>query len=451
MSQFDERLRPLLAPGESQVRTQVSPSGAQEAPSGAQWAPSGAQEAPSGAQWAPSDAEWAPSGAQEAAEAPGEEEEAAPEEPDLGRARSLLTELRPAGFGEILVTEAWLPPAPPEDGEDREEQADPHGLWERRQELRELGLLRERPLVSFDARLEQYWQQVSEARGEAAGAIVDPYTDLASVFADVDPDLIPEYRSEAREYGRAAHALWELGRAYVVIGRVKSARGVMQAAAKADARHSALWRDLGIAHLFSRANREAAQAFEKALDAFPGDYRSGLGLAAARYHRRDFAAAEEDFRRLASSQAMGATARSMLACSLRLQQRWEEARAELGLLAGSVSENWQAMARQCLDCVDRGQQKKEGALRRRRRGRQMLKSLAAVGASAIWIAYVFASDLLHKEGRWAVLPLLLLVMLLARALRGISGGELPGEFGNSEQGLPCWQATTWVRPRRGEL
>jgi len=430
LSQFDERVRSLLAREGSEVQTQAAPPGAQVSPPGAQVSPPGAPRV---------------------AEAPGEEGEGAPEEPDLGSARSLLTELRPAGFGEILVTEAWLPPAPPEDGEQKEEQVDPHARWERRQELRELGLLRERPLVSFDARIEQYWQQVSEARGEAAGAIVDPYTDLASVFADVDPELIPEYRSQAREYGRAAEALWELGRAYVVIGRAKSARGVMQAAAKADARHPTLWRDLGIAHLFSRANREAAQAFEKALDAFPGDHRSELALAVARYHLRDFAAAEQHFRRLASSQAMGATARSMLACSLRLQQRWEDARAELGLLAGSISEEWQAMARQCRDCVDRGQEKKEGALRRRRRGRQMLKSLAAVGASAIWIAYVFASDLLQKEGRWAVLPLLLLVMLLARALRGISGGELPGEFGNSEQGLPCWQATTWVRPRRGEL
>jgi len=417
LSQFEERFRPLLAPGESGVQTQAPPSGAPQM-----------------------------------AEAPGDEEEVAPEEPDLGKARSLLTELRPAGFGEILVTEAWLPPPPEEEEEEEtEEQTDPHARWERRQELRELGLLRERPLISLDARVEQYWVQVREAREEAAGGIVDPYTDLATVFAEADPELIPEYRADAREYGKTAEALWQMGRAYVVIGRMKSARGVMQAAAKADLRHPALQQDLGIAHLFSRANRQAARAFEKALEAFPGHYRSELGLAVARYHLRDFPAAEDHFRRLASSYGMGPTARSMLACSLRLQQRWEEARAELGLLAGSVSEEWRAMARQCLDCVERGQQKKEGALRRRRRGRQMLKSLAAAGASAIWIAYVFASDLLRKEGRWAVLPLLLLVMLLARALRGISGGELPGEFGNSEQGLPCWQATTWVRPRRAEM
>ena len=41
--------------------------------------------------------------------------------------------------------------------------------------------------------------------------------------------------------------------------------------------------------------------------------------------------------------------------------------------------------------------------------------------------------------------------LLARMLRGVSGGELPGEFGNAEQGLQCWQSTSWMRPRKTEF
>jgi hypothetical protein len=38
-----------------------------------------------------------------------------------------------------------------------------------------------------------------------------------------------------------------------------------------------------------------------------------------------------------------------------------------------------------------------------------------------------------------------------RGLRGISGRELPDEFGNAEQGLPCWQATPWMKHRKSEF
>ncbi|MCJ7750709.1 MAG: hypothetical protein MUQ65_06395, partial [Armatimonadetes bacterium] len=101
----------------------------------------------------------------------GEEPEAAP---DVSQARSLLTELRPAGVGELLVTDVWLAPEPRKkegkagEGEPRDRQRD----WETRQELRELGLLREKPLVSHDARFDAYWKQAEETRGAAVNAIV---------------------------------------------------------------------------------------------------------------------------------------------------------------------------------------------------------------------------------------------------------------------------------------
>jgi len=146
-----------------------------------------------------------------------------------------------------------------------------------------------------------------------------------------------------------------------------------------------------------------------------------------------------------------ASARSLLACSLRMQGKWEDARIELGFLRQSDPGDWAALADQCFDCVERGEHKRAGPLRARRRASNMWKSLAAAAAGGVWIAYAMAQDLFRKQARWATLPLFVLVVLLARALRGISGRELPGEFGNAEQGLPCWQATTWMRPRRTEF
>ena len=85
-----------------------------------------------------------------------EEEEAADTGPGPEEARLLLTQPWPAGFGEALVTEFWLPPSSPEEEGDSEtepprwpqrEEAkkqpqDSQQAWEGRQELRELGLLR---------------------------------------------------------------------------------------------------------------------------------------------------------------------------------------------------------------------------------------------------------------------------------------------------------------------
>ena len=69
----------------------------------------------------------------------------------------------------------------------------------------------------------------------------------------------------------------------------------------------------------------------------------------------------------------------------------------------------------------------------------------------MWIAYSLAQNLFKEKVQWATVPLFVLVMVLARSLRGISVKELAGEFGNAEQGLPCWQTTAWMRPRRSEF
>ena len=61
-----------------------------------------------------------------AQEGEGEAPEAALELPDLSAARSLLTEPRPAGFGEVLVTDVWFRPPPPEHKEtEGDEEAPP--------------------------------------------------------------------------------------------------------------------------------------------------------------------------------------------------------------------------------------------------------------------------------------------------------------------------------------
>jgi hypothetical protein len=141
----------------------------------------------------------------------------------------------------------------------------------------------------------------------------------------------------------------------------------------------------------------------------------------------------------------------MLACSLRMQQNWDDARVELTFLRQSRAGDWPLVAEQCLDCVERGEQKREGPLRARRRSRQMLKALGAAAAGGIWIVYASAENLFKQRAPWAVIPLFLAALGVARGLRGLSGKELPGEFGNADQGLPCWQATTWMRPRRSEF
>jgi len=403
----------------------------------------------------------------------GEWEEEAPPVP-LDQARSLLTGPLPAGLGEVLVTDIWMRPAPKEPKRKRrgrkqkldwfeqirsvdlprkveETPVDPQRAWEERQELRELGLLREHPAMRYDARTEQYWRQVSDARDKAKNAILDPYTDFVISFADVDHARLADYREGIGEYGRRGDALLELGRGYLVIGRLKSARSLFAAAVRADPHNPRAWWHLGIAHLFARANRKAAWALENAENELPGDMRYELALATARFHLRDYAGAEELFRRQAGDHGLRATARSMLGCSLRMQGKWDDARIELGFLREARGGDWPAMAKQCLECVERGEQKEAGILRVRRRSRNVLKLLGGLAAGGGWVGYALAEKLFEKEPLWAAIPLFGLAALLVRGLHGISGRETSGEFGNAEQGLPCWQTTSWMRPRRLEF
>jgi len=379
----------------------------------------------------------------------------------LPQARSLLTEPHPSHFGEVLVTDVWTSPPPgaavpaapaPRAGEtpplpatDRQKQ------WRARQEMRQLGLLRERSALSYDARSEHYCAEVQRAQQAAARAIIDPYTHLVAQYAEAEPDRIPEWRAEAREYGHDARAMVALGRAYVAIGRIKSAQGAFAASTRADPYGPEGWRYLGIAHLLARANDKAAKELEWAAELAPGDPRAEMGAALARYHLRDFAAAEGWLSRLAGSGGGRAAARSMLACAKRMQGKWDEARVELRLLRQDRSGDWATLADQCEDCVTRGEERLSGEHLKRQRAVQMWKSLAATGAGGVWVVYSLAKDLFREELRWALGPLFVLALVAGRALKGLSAREPPGEFGNAQQGLPCWQATTWVNPRRSEL
>jgi len=407
--------------------------------------------APFGQEPARPEREWSADTLAREVETPTETEPPSPEEPDLTQARSLLTQLHPSGFGEVLATEVWMPPAPPAEIEAEEPPPDRQRAWETRQELQELGLLREEFTVRHDARYEEYWNQVRDAMLLANDAIIDPYTDFAATFADIDIERIGECRREAREYGRGAEAVFEMGRAYMASGRLKSARNAFRTATKYDSQYPQAWWHLGVSHLFARANSDAVKALQHAVEQSPGDLRAELALGVACYHTKDYASAAEHLRRQVGSRGVRAGGRSMLACSMRMQEEWDDARIELGFLRESGTAYAHALADQCLDCVERGEQKRAGPLRSRRRTSQMIKSLAATAAGGVWIAYALTQDLFRKEARWASLPLFVLVLVLARALRGISGKELPMEFGNAEQGLPCWQTTTWMRPRKTEF
>jgi tetratricopeptide (TPR) repeat protein len=317
--------------------------------------------------------------------------------------------------------------------------------------MRDLGLLKERPMATYDARVEQYWGQVKKAREEAASAFVDPYTELVIMFADVNTENMAELRQTAREYGRQADALLQLGRAYMAIGKFKGARQVFATAASAEPQYPDVWWHLGVASIITRANRSAVEALETAVDQSPGDFRLEMALGLARYHLRDYAGAEDCLRRLAGNDSFRAPARSMLACALRMQHKWDDARVEMGFLRQSTVGDWRAVSDQCADCVERGEQKKEGPIRQRRRIQQMLKTVAAIAAGGIWAGYAKAEHLFRDQAPYASIPLFLAALALIRSLRGISGKELSGEFGNAEQGLPCWQTTTWMKPRRSEF
>jgi len=382
------------------------------------------------------------------------EVEQAPSPPDLSKARSFLTDLRPSGFGELLVTDAWLPPEPKPLAKE-EPPVDRQRAWKQRQEWRELNLLRERPAVSYDARTEDYWGQVSAALARCPEAIVDAYTHLVAGFADAGHDRMAEYSRDAREYGREGDALLNLGRAQLAIGRLKSARNVIKAAAKAEPSHARVWYHLGVAGLFARANAEASDAFRRALDQMPGDLRTEAGLGVARYHERKYAEAEEHFRRTAGSGGLRAACRSMLACSMRMQQKWDEARVELGFLRNSGSERWATVAQQCLDCVERGEQRYAAPFVSRRKTREAVKSVATAGGGAVAFVYVILENVLKQVTKgqkgWVIAGALVALGLLVR-LVGRSGRRGQSEpVGNYEQGLPCWQTTTWMRPRRSEF
>jgi tetratricopeptide (TPR) repeat protein len=382
------------------------------------------------------------------------DEPQAPEKPDLSRARSFLTDLRPSGFGELLVTDAWLPPALSSLAKD-EPPLDRQQIWKQRQEWRDLNLLRERPAASYDARTEEYWGQVKEALARAPEAIVDPYTHLVASFADADHARMGDYTRDAREYGREGEARLSLGRAQLAIGRLKSARATFRAAAKAEPFLPGVWWHLGVASLFARADSEAADAFQRALDQAPGDLRAEAALGVTRYHQRKYPEAEERFRRTAGPNGLRAACRSLLACSLRMQGKWDEARVELGFLRGSGSARWSSVAQQCLDCVARGEE--QGApIATPRRAREIAKQLVTAGGPAAALVYLFLENygqkLLEKDARWwLAVPVTVGGALLAKWLGRFTHRAQAREFGNCEQGLPCWQATTWMQPRRSEF
>jgi tetratricopeptide (TPR) repeat protein len=381
-----------------------------------------------------------------ATQEPEAESPAPPEaEPfDWSQVFSLLTEPRPAGFGEVLVTEAWPQP----EQEAREEGEKARSL---RLELKLLGLGRSYPLFRYDARHEAFYDQSEHAREQAGEALVDPYTGLAAAFAGQDFSQIPYHRGRARSYSYGCEANLELGRAYLAIGRRKSALAAFKAATRSDPHDSIPWWYLGLATLFSRANRDAAKAFRASLDLRPGDADSGVGLGLSLYHSKDYAAAADQFRPEAGRGARGAWARSFLACSYRMEQRWTEARLELASLAHEPRAGWREMARQCLACVERGEAFQEKGARLR--SPEMWKKLAA--GLPLVVVFLYGQIEQHLKKHWgpvSLLPWLAVAAVLGALLHRLRRkGARVEQLGSGIPGLPCWQLTTWLRPRRPEL
>ena len=368
---------------------------------------------------------------------------------DWGQVFSLLTDLRPAGFGEVLVTEGW--PDPEEQEKEGGEKARSLRL-----EVKLLGLSRRYPLVRYDARHEAFFDHSRTARELARSALVDPYTELAIAFAGQDFSQIPYHRSRLKSYAHGAEAKLQLGRAYLAIGRRKSALAAFQAAARADRYDPTAWWYLGLAQLFSRLNRDALKAFRAAVDLRPGDADVVLGLGLALYHAKDYASAAEEFRRHAGRGAPGAWARSFLACCYRMDQRWPDARLELAELARDPRLGWQEMARQCLACVERGEARQAAGKPLSRREEALAKRFIGVGMFS-GIAYTALENLLRDLGGSRKLFLYLVILAISalgervfrRSIR--KAAARAEDFGSGIAGLPCWQLTTWLRPRRPEF
>jgi hypothetical protein len=138
-----------------------------------------------------------------------------------------------------------------------------------------------------------------------------------------------------------------------------------------------------------------------------------------------------------------------------MQGKWDEARVELGFLRTSGSERWATVAQQCLDCVARGEEKGVPPAPHRR-AQEVVKQVITAGGPAAFLVYMFLENFGHKplekDARWwLAVPITVGGALVAKWLGRFTRRAQARDFGNHEQGLPCWQATTWIQPHRSEL
>ncbi|NIM06992.1 MAG: tetratricopeptide repeat protein [Armatimonadetes bacterium] len=390
-------------------------------------------------------------------------------EPEWERVWTLLTEPRQTGLGEGLITEGWMPRETEED--EKIEDLQPKSgsdIWRTREEIekqakeREEELLESRPVrkeadIRIDLRHEDYFRRMAEARQKAQNALIDPYTDLLSEFGKVDLHPAAWERSKANSYAFAAGANLELGRLAVARWHPRAAESAFRKAVKADAHDPDAWWHLGIARLLRRKNRAAIHALENAYDYRPGDARSRIALGLAYYHNQEYGAAEEYFRYEKGPEGRGASARSFLICSLRMQGKWEQARMEIQALSQNPLSSWKEMAAQCARCVDRG----EGVAPEKKSKRPLITAAKIIAILAIAFSWIFynleefrqlAEHFRRIDLKAVIMPIVLLVLAFTQHLKRIFKSKEPKElYGDGAEDLPCWQTRTWMRAPRLDI
>ena len=387
---------------------------------------------------------------------------AAAPEPNWEEMRCLLSEPRQTGLGEGPVTEGWLPRRSDENGglqslNDQEPPAE--GLKGLLQSLQEDKPPPPRvwPTLRLDLTFPDYFRRVAAARGKARNALIDPYTELLAEFGDIDPAQASYDAATSYSYAYAAAANLQQGRRAVAAWHLRAAEASFRKAAKADAHDPDILWHLGAAQLLRRKNRRAVTALKTCCAYRPGDARTRVTLGLAHFHNQDYPAAEECFHYEKTSEGRGAAVRSLLICSLRMQQKWEQASMEALALSQSFPATWREMAAQCNRCLNRGEAHASAQVKGR--------SLAAAARIGLVVTLVLIflvlsfhrlNPLLEQLKRVrleaiigpAIFIILAVIENAKRALKKRSSREL---FGDGAEDLPCWQTRTWMRPPRLDI
>lgn len=385
---------------------------------------------------------------------------------------TVLTEPRHNGLGEGPVTEGWLVrPEIAAGAAELQQYALPYketGIFNALAEQgKKAAALSDKYLVldsernatkrkqanlRIDLRRPNIFKNIAETCRQATHALIDPYTLMLSEFSSVESAAKAGEPSKAGAYAYASRSNLEAGRVQLVQWNLHNAQSAFKKAIRSEYHNAEVWWHLGLVLLLRRRTKGAVKAFGQASSCAPGNSRMRLGLGLAHFHQRNYVAAAEAFGYEKGLDNQGCGARSFLACALRMQGKWAEARQELTQLAESPISAWQEMAGQCRRCIERAQENASSKVVRRSRGKLALQLGLAVSATgALVFSKLETIERLIKNYRQVDVGLLVVVALMASWLaiwlvRLVRNGK-PGElFGDGFEDLPCWQTRTWLRP-----